>query len=170
MTRLENKTMSASLRTLSLPRIGEVFSGQGGIYAGIMRGENGSPDYALIVPTDPRAVLRGAWGEYGKRVVGADNLRDGMANTIAMAEAGSELARQILALEIDGHKDLYLMSRHEARLCYLQVPELFEDGYYWTSTQYSPTTAWGQDFDAGLQGYNGKSNEVLAPAVRRLFI
>lgn len=33
----------------STPRIGEPWPGQGGIYAGIMRGRDGGPDYHLIV-------------------------------------------------------------------------------------------------------------------------
>jgi hypothetical protein len=160
------------MNTMTLPRIGAEFPGQGGIYAGVMRGENGCPDYALIVPTDSASMFKDVvWGEYGKRIEGADSNRDGLLNTQAMAEGGSELARNILALQIDGHYDFYLPARHELRLCYLQAPELFEtDDWYWTSTQYSPISAWGQYFGGGGQYGDVKTSKLRARAVRRLLI
>lgn len=52
--------------------------------------------------TAPAAfTLKGAYGMYGTRIA-ADHIADGLANTIAMAEAGSDLAKQVLALEIEG--------------------------------------------------------------------
>lgn len=153
-----------------LPALGQFWEGQGGIRAGEIRGENGAPNYQLILPIDDRAKFKDVvWGEYGVKIAGADNDRDGYANTVAMAEAGSDLAQKILLLEIDGNSDFYLMARHEARLCYLNAPEQFDtDEWYWTSTQYSPTCAWVQDFGHGIQYYGGKTSEFAARAVRRV--
>jgi hypothetical protein len=166
-TKMTNKQIAVV--TGPLPALGQFWEGQGGIRIGEVRGENGQPDYQLILPTDPRAVLRGIWGERGIRVVGADGLRDGYANTVAMAAAGSALAQNILQLEIDGHSDFYLMARHEARLAYLNAPEQFDTAeWYWTSTQDGPYGAWVQDYEDGTQYYHYKLNERQARAVRRV--
>jgi hypothetical protein len=109
------------------------------------------------------------WGERGVKITGADSDRDGYANTVAMAEAGSELAQKILLLEIDGHSDLFLMARHQAQLAYLNAPEQFDtDKWYWTSTQYSSYNAWVQGFAYGTQDDYGKYNEYAARVVRRV--
>ncbi|WP_168163809.1 DUF1566 domain-containing protein [Jeongeupia sp. USM3] len=49
----------------------------------------------------------------------------------------------------------------------MNVPELFEEGWYWTSTQYSPNLAWSQSFDDGLQGNLVKDYEGRVRVVRR---
>ncbi len=140
---------------LAIPAIGDYWQGQGGFYAGVIRGESGQKDRHVIVPTDT-LKLKGEWGAHGKEISGADHDYYGMANTVAMAEAGSEIAKTILSMEIEGHNDFYLMARHEARLCYLNVPELFEKEWHWTSTQYSADGAFGQGFNDGGQYYDSK--------------
>ena len=117
-------------------------------------------------PTKPKRAI----GTYGIDVKGADSDHDGMANTIALAAAGSELCAEILQLEVDGHQDFYLMSRADARLCMANVPELFEKDWYWTSTQYSSHDAWVQDFYDGNQGDSRKESECLFRPVRRLIL
>ncbi len=145
----------ASSNILVPPAIGEYWKGQGGIYAGVGRGHD-SPDYCLILPIDPRAIfVKRMLGTYGIEVPNASSDHDGMANTVALADAGSDLCKEILALEIEGHKDFYLMSRTDARLCWANVPEQFKKEWYLTSTQCSALTAWIQDF---INGYQGNSN------------
>ena len=158
-------------RPQALPRIGEYVSGQGGVYGGLMRGENGQPDYHLIWPTDASAhVQEIEWGGYEKDEPDAKSEFDGLANTIALC--GSSIshpaAEWAAGLTIDGHKDFYLPSRRELRLAWVNVPELFEDGWYWSSTQYSPNFAWGQYFDDGNQLYGPKHYEGRARAGRRI--
>jgi hypothetical protein len=153
------------------PRIGEVWPGQGGIYVGMGRGYDGKPDHHLILATDPRAVLEDcSLGTYGDDVKGSTSDHDGMANTVALAAAGSDLCKKALALEIEGHKDFYLMSRTDARLCMANVPEKFEKEWYLTSTQYSSSLAWAQHFSYGNQDDLLKSREVRARFVRRLVL
>jgi len=154
----------------STPAIGEYWSGQGGIYAGLMRGENGAPDYHLIVPTDNAAYAKEiTWGGAGKDEPGAQSDFDGLANTIALCKSkhSHPAAEKMTALTIDGHSDFYLPSRRELRLCWVNVPELFEDGWYWSSTQYSAHHAWCQHFGVGGQSNGGKDDERRARAVRR---
>lgn len=164
--------MSDSL--LKVPRVGEAWPEQGGVYAGIMRGENGKPDYYLIVPIDPLGQHDAiAWA--GSRYVIVANACsdcDGQANTHALIQTGDEYlaAQWAHSLAIDGHTDFYLPSRRELRLCWVNAPELFLRGWHWTSTQYSRSNAWGQYFDSGSQDGCSKSFEARARAVRRVYV
>ena len=162
---------AATARAEEAPRIGEYWKGQGGIYVGVGRGYDGMPDHRLILPTDPKAIFeKRALGTYGVDVKGACSDHNGMANTIALAEAGSDICKEILALEIEGHKDFYLMSRTDARLCMANVADQFEKEWYLTSTQYSSGGAWGQGFDDGSQDYFYERYEALVRPVRRLIL
>lgn len=152
-----------------LPALGQFWEGQGGVRVGEVRGENGQPNYQLILPIDPRATVVGEWGKYGQDVPGAQSIRDGLANTLAMVEAGSPIAQLIIDLEIDGHRDLYLAAPLEYSLCNLNAGEhLDKTRWHWTSTQYSPGRAWKQGFGHGNQYINGKNDEFAWRAVRRV--
>jgi hypothetical protein len=149
------------------PRIGQPWPGQGGIYAGLIRCADG--DYHLIVPTaDAASVESIEWGGYGHQEVATSDT-DGPANTrtLVASEQSHPAAQWANGLDIEGHADWHLPSRRELRLCWVNVPELFDDGWYWTSTQHSAHTAWSQVFDGGGQDYDGKDNELRARAVRR---
>ena len=160
------------LRAISVPAIGTHWLEQGGIFAGIGRGQAGAPDYALIIAVDPRGRFEDReWGEYGKDVPGAASAHDGPANTAAMAEAGSQLAKDCMALDIAGHADWHLGSSADMHLAYATVPEQFEKGdWYWTSTQDSPNFAWVQDFGGGTSTIYNKGSEFRAVAVRRFVL
>lgn len=166
--------LNAAALAVEIPRLGAIWPGQGGIYAGMLRGLNGAPDFHLIVPTDPAGAHDAiTWGGAGHREADAESDIDGPANTKALTTSAIDhpAAQWAAALTIDGHTDWYLPARHELRLCFLTVPELFEtDDYYWTSTQYAGTSydAWVQDFEDGFQSGNHKTNEYRARAVRRL--
>ena len=148
------------------PRIGQQWDEQDGIYAGVMRGIDGAPDYHLIV-TEHEATF--AWGAQGTEEPGAKSDHNGLANTRALVASQHVHPAAEWAAEQQG-PDCYLPSRRELRLCWVNVPELFDaQAWYWASTQYSPFTAWGQTFDDG-QHYTGKSFEGRVRAVRRLVI
>lgn len=156
---------------LTPPRIGDFWKDQGGIYAGLMRGENGQPDYHLIVATDEGSeATEIAWGAAGQAEAGACSEWDGLANTLALAESehSHRAAEWAATRDIGGHRDFYLPSRRELRLCWVNVPELFADAWYWSSTQYSPGHAWLQAFVGGSQGVGHKDYEYRARAVRRV--
>lgn len=155
-------------KVLRAPRVGAYWEGQGGIYVGIGRGYD-APDYHLLLATDPRAIFRNrSIGTYGQDVQGATSGHDSLANTIALAEAGSDLCNEIRALSIEGHNDFALMSRTDARLCMANVPEQFEKDWHLLSTQSSAGNVWGQYFSNGYQDTSHKKFEALARAVRRL--
>lgn len=135
-------------------------------------------EYALI-DSGAAGELSGEWGEYGQDTA-ATHISDGTKNTAAMAEAGSELAKRALELNIGGFADWYLPSQHEIALQFFSLrtapgyqpaeANAFASDWYRSSTQYSPGLAWIQCFGDGLQ-YNGrKDNEGRARAVRRELI
>ena len=135
---------SQQLQTaLQPPAIGSPWPGQGGIYVGLARGQNGARDHHLIV---------------------AEPGLDAVKWRAALDWAA--------ALEADGHKDYALPSRKEQALLFANVPELFQREWYWSNTQHAsdPYSAWSQTFDTGGQVSNRKSNELRARAVRRLAI
>lgn len=135
-------------------------------------------EYALI-DSGSAGELSGEWGEYGEDTT-ATNISDGAKNTAAMAEAGSELAKRALELNIGGFADWYLPSQHEIALQFFSLrtapgyqpaeANAFASDWYWSSTQYSPLYAWVQDFCGGLQYGGHKDGESRARAVRRELI
>lgn len=165
------------MKKLKLPKIGAAFAG--GFFAG--RFFIGADAYALIVA--PKAIGEIApmrWNGSLKSVAGATSYCDGLANTKAMAKAGSELAKKVLALRIDGFDDWHLPSRLQMLLAHHELAgakafapgkkEAFEHSWYWSSTQHAEHAdyAWGQGFGYGSQDYYHKDVEFRARAVRRI--
>lgn len=100
----------------------------GGFYAG--RFQIDDAEYALIVsPKDTGSLEDAVWGKYGQSVDGARSCNDGLANTIAMKEAGSKAAEWALQLNIAGHTDWYLPSRDELELCYRNLKPTDEENW-----------------------------------------
>jgi len=163
------KPAEKNFERLSTPRIGAAWKGQGGFLLGVVRGEGEQLDYCLVKPPEGVAAIAGVWGQT-TRLAGAKSEYDGMANTRAMAEAGSEIAKQALALEFEGHRDYYIAARHEARIAYANCSNLYESRWYWTSTQYAGDSvyAWIQRFGNGGQYDVHKSYSYPAVLVRRI--
>jgi hypothetical protein len=59
-----------------------------------------------------------AWLDSEASVVGACSYNDGLENTVAMAEAGSDLAQWARGLQIDGYADWYIPSQDELEVLY----------------------------------------------------
>ena len=155
-------------------RIGEYWVEEGGVLAGLMRGENGKPDYFLIVPTDPAAEVESIeWGGKGKNEENACSEFDGQVNTLALAvdsEIEHPAAQWAHELAIGKFDNFYLPARRELALMYANVPELLKKGeWYWSSTQYSEASAWIQDFGNGDQCGGWKYHNHRARAVRRVY-
>jgi hypothetical protein len=160
-------------KTVLAPAIGQEWPEQGGVYAGVMRAPDGKPHYHMIVPTSPDTQTESIkWGTQNVEEADAKCDRDGLVNTLALVTSANEYpaAQWAHGLQIGAFNDFYLPSRRELRLLWVNVPELFADGYYWSSTQYSRNDAWCQYFSGGSQGYDDKDDELRARAVRRLLI
>jgi hypothetical protein len=75
------------------------------------------PFLLITAPKAEGLIAEVRWGNL-KRVDGATSFYDGLANTRAMADAGSKVAAQVLALRISGFDDWYIPSRDEMELQY----------------------------------------------------
>lgn len=131
-------------------------------YAGIAT--DGKRHWHLLITAQfdlPKLV----WGEHNQDVSGAQSRFDGLANTLAMAKAGSPLAQLIRS-----KGDFYLPSQAEIALCAATLPQIFEDGYHWSSTQDSRHFAFVQDFEYGHSDCDVKGNEFRAAAVHRIML
>lgn len=122
--------------------IGQAWAGQGGVFAGAMRGAD-DVDYFLILGPQHAEELN--WNR------------------------ASEWAAQ---LEVDGHRDFVLASRAEQTVLFDRVKHLFDPNYYWSGETHASdsSSAWDQDFYHGGQYGWLKYGKLRARAVRRLVI
>jgi len=123
----------------------------GGFYAGRIMID--SQAFALIVAPKAVGQIEGEWIKDYKDVQGTLSFNDGFANTKAMAEAGSELAQRIQALDIDGNTDWYIPSLDELEVIYRNLkPSTTENYCYMRSginlNAIMPTAPYTPDFPA----------------------
>lgn len=71
------------------------------------------------------------WNKSYARVDGALSFNDGLANTRALADAGSELAKWALAKDIDGLKDWYIPAVDELEPRYRHFKPTTTPNYCW---------------------------------------
>ena len=117
-------------------RIGQIDAGApmgGGFFAGMINVD--TETFALIVAPKATGERIGKWNGSSKTVPGAESYSDGLENTIAMAEAGSDLAQWARGLKIDDLTDWYIPARDELELMYRNLKpttqenvESFRDG------------------------------------------
>ncbi|HBO1351745.1 TPA: hypothetical protein L4F11_005954 [Pseudomonas aeruginosa] len=158
-------TIPDSIHQSDLPEIGQPLAD--GTFFG--RHWLNGKEYAYI-DLGKSAELTGEWGEYGQNVDGAASYRDGASNTVAMAEAGSPIAKQ--ALEIGA--GVFIPSALELALLFSakQAGELsgFSNRWYWSSTQYSANYAFLTTFFGGYTDYGGKYDVLRVRPVRKILI
>lgn len=165
------------MKKLKLPKIGAKF--EGGFFAG--RFFIGDQPHALIVaPKTEGQIAPMRWNDSLKNISGATSYCDGLASTKAMAKAGSELAKKMLALRIGGFDDWHLPSRLQLLVAYHELKsvkafaegtkEAFDHTWYWSSTQRAEyvDSAWYQGFGNGDQDCFRKLYEFRARAVRTI--
>lgn len=148
----------------------------GGFYAGKLF-IDGESHALILAPKAEGEFVDVQWSGSATNVPDATSYADGMANTLAMAEAGSELANRVMSLRIGGFGDWHLPSRLVSLVLFgelyasgkLPESERFNPELYWTSTQRAggPGWAWVQYFYDGYQGTTRKSTRWPARAVRR---
>ncbi len=144
-----NTTAAATHNTIlhltiaNLPRIGSAWPDQGGIFAGLVRGQEGAADYLLILGPERESEL--GW------------------------QAAIDWAA---GLDIDGHRDFSLPTRAEQAVLFGNLRDQFESDWYWSCEQLAASAdyAWRQLFGSGGQLYWLKGYDHRARAVRRLTI
>ena len=101
------------------PAIGQIWPGQGGIYAGIVPARNGNNAYHLVIGEE---LGRFEWGPYGDESP-AKSLIDGLANTTALIESDGDYpaAKAAAAYSADGHTDFYLPAASELYEAWLNL-------------------------------------------------
>ncbi|EPC7369889.1 hypothetical protein ACR6D4_000887 [Pseudomonas aeruginosa] len=158
-------TIPDSIHPSDLPEIGQPLA-DGTFFA--RQWLNGK-EYAYV-DLGKSAEFTGEWGEYGQDVDGAVSYRDGASNTIAMAEAGSPIAKQ--SLEIG--EGVFIPSVLELALLFSakQAGELsgFADRWYWSSSQYSADLAFYTYFSDGYTSYSVKGYDFRVRPVRKILI
>lgn len=156
--------MEKTINAADLPAIGQPLAG-GTFFA---RNFIGDQLFALVY-LDQAAEFTAEWGEYGKKIKGADSFVDGLANTQAMLAAECPAA-----LKLDHAAGDYLPAYVEQSLllAYLKAQGIteLERGWYWSSTQRSAHNAFGMYFSVGTQYSLGKNHEFRVRPVRRLLI
>jgi hypothetical protein len=99
---------------------------------------------------------------------GAQNTKKSIAR--AIVNGGTCPAATQASLTVGGFNDWYLPSKDELDMMYvnlhLQGLGGFATSYYWSSTEYGSSFAWGQDFDDGFQLNFGKYTTAYVRAVR----
>ncbi|EOZ0486001.1 hypothetical protein ACQGZ5_000242 [Pseudomonas aeruginosa] len=158
-------TIPDSIHPSDLPEIGQPLAD--GIF--FARQWLNGKEYAYV-DIGKCAEFTGEWGEYGQDVDRAVNYRDGASNTVAMAEAGSPIAKQ--ALEIG--EGVFIPSALELALLFSakQAGELsgFADRWYWSSSQYSTSCAFITAFDVGSTDGVAKPDIFRVRPVRKILI
>lgn len=99
----------------------------GGFYVGRIR--RGDEVRVLIAAPKAEGQLIDVWNSTYKRVDGALSFNDGLANTIAMADTGSKLAKKVRDLRIGGFDDWYIPSLDELEIAYRNLKPTTEENY-----------------------------------------
>lgn len=121
----------------AIPAIGQAYGG------GFVTGITHDPDTGerhLWITAGATHELEGRWGEFGEKIQGADSHTNSRANTEAMAAAGSELAKHVLALEIGGYTDWAIPARDVQELQYRHFKPTTEANYCWNRDGDNPNS------------------------------
>lgn len=108
------------------PAIGQAYGG--GFVTGITR-DPATGKRSLHITAGAEHELVGKWGEYGEKVEGAESFTDSLANTKAMAAAGSELAAKVLALAVGDFTDWAIPARDVQELQYRHFKPTTEENW-----------------------------------------
>ncbi|MHA6128861.1 Lcl C-terminal domain-containing protein [Pseudomonas fluorescens group sp. PF-1] len=119
-------TVEKAAPAMIVPEIGKSFGG--GFFSGITRDPDTGKRY-LNITAGAAHELVGAWGEYGEKIEGANSFTNSRANTEAMAAAGSELAQQVLSLDIGGFTDWAIPARDVQELQYRHFKPTTEENW-----------------------------------------
>ena len=162
----ESPMQSNAAEQITIPAIGAIWPGQGGIYAGIRQYADG----LRHVVFSAEDVGEHEWGAYGVEVEASSRI-DGRINTqVLTANDGHPAASAAANYTADGLTDFYLPSIGELSHGWQFIPEHFKRDWHWSSTQRSADLAFYMYFDGGSQLSYVKYNELRVRPVRSWLI
>jgi len=132
----------------TIPVIGTAMGG--GFYGGRIL-IDGKPFAIIVAPKAEGEHKPAIWISDYKDVPVAKSYNDGLANTQAMAEAGSQMAQWALGLEIDGQNDWYLPAQDELEIIYRNLKPTSDKNSCWARSGINlsavePTRPYTSDF------------------------
>lgn len=147
------------------PAIGEVWAGQGGIYAGIIPARDGAEAYHLVIGED---LGRFSWGPNDVEVP-ATSSNDGVANTVGLLESSDEYpaAKAAADYQADGLSDFYLPAIAEIHRAWNNLGGK-PWGLIWSSSLRQDKSVAYLDFINGYQGGSSKDGEHIVRPIRRI--
>jgi hypothetical protein len=102
-----------------------------GFFAGLFQLDDGRRFALIVAPKAEGEKDDATWIDGYQAVPGARSYNDGLANTQAMAAAGSPLAQWALGLRIGEHDDWYLPSQDELEICYRNLKPTSQENTCW---------------------------------------
>lgn len=111
----------------------------GGFYAGRIRQDDGRIYALFVAPKAEGEHAPAIWIPDYQAVPGAQSYNDGLANTQAMAAAGSQLAQWALGLSIGGCNDWYLPSQDELEIIYRNLKPTEDENSGWYRSGMNPS-------------------------------
>ena len=154
--------MNARTPLITIPALGALI--EGGYFHGVVL-IDGQLWGEVTGPKADCHVEGLAWHPDYTDIAGASSDFDGLANTRAMAAAGSPLAQAALACRSGGHDDWAIPARASQLLQWgnlrplLSAAEGFDRKWHWSSTQFSRNGAFSQNFNDGYTRNVDKSWE-----------
>ncbi|RRV48998.1 hypothetical protein [Pseudomonas sp. p106] len=146
-----------AINPASIPAIGQPLGG--GFYAGRMF--FAGAEHAVIDSGREFDGLAQWQDQSGPRITvrGAQCRHDGYANTLAMAEAGSAIARKVLGMTIRGQRGWHLPSIEQLQVMRANLLQLEDWGRYWTmQREGGPTQAFTKaEYWSSTQNASGSS-------------
>lgn len=149
------------------PAVGEIWPGQGGVYAGIIPARDGVAAYHLIIGNPQERLI---WGPYDDVPLATD-MADGLTNTQTLVNQPDNhpAAKAAAAYLADGHADFYLPAVSELEMVWSNLGSQ-DLGWAWSSTQHSAFSGYIMNFDDGTYSGYDKGLFFLVLPVRRLAI
>ena len=157
---------SNAAEQITIPAIGAIWTGQGGIYAGIRQYADG----LRHVVFSAEDVGDHEWGVYGVEVEAGSRIDGRINSQVLTANDGHPAASAAANYTADGLTDFYLPGIGELSHGWQFIPEHFKRDWHWSSTQRSANYAFYMYFDDGLQDDLGKSHELRVRPVRSWLI
>ena len=162
----ESTMQSSAAEQITIPAIGAIWPGQGGIYAGIRQYADG----LRHVVFSAEDVGEHEWGAYGVEVEASSRIDVCINSQVLTANEGHPAASAAANYTADGLTDFYLPSIGELSHGWQFIPEHFKRDWHWSSTQRSANNAFFMTFGDGYQTSYVKLNELRVRPVRSWLI